>query len=218
MGAAGSPSHPPTDPRFALPKGARASAPPVTQTALPRSPPSDLPVRSRPVAAPEDLVRYGPGIPAAPSGARVEPAAARAWRGGPPEPAHRRTWVGLVLGSALTVILLAASGVLFYVRFHHPPLQVTRVAIVHSGRAGCTVAVGPPDQHQRGFWDAHLSMAVPRRVATDAALLVSAGQHSVNVQVTVEGSGNGTALQRVWLRVLHPDRRIASKDILVRCQ
>jgi hypothetical protein len=212
--AVGLPSYPTADARFALPKGARAPAQSVTQTALPRVPPPGVPVRPRPVAAPEDLVRYGPGVHAAP----VEPAAARVWRGGPAAPADRRVRVRQVLGSALAVILLATSGVVFYLRFHHPPLQVTRVAIVHSGPTGCTVAVAGQISTSGAAGLITYQWLFPVGSPLTRHQSVSAGQHSVNVQVTVEGSGNGTALQRVWLRVLHPGRRIASKDILVRCQ
>ena len=115
------------------------------------------------------------------------------------------------------VILLAASGVLFYVRFHHPPLQVTRVAIVRSGRAGCTVTVAGQISTNGAAGMITYQWLFPVGSPLTRHQSVSAGQHSVNVQVTVEGSGNGTASQRVWLQVLHPDRRIASKDILVRC-
>jgi len=217
-GAAAPQSDSTIDARFALPKRARASVQPETQTVLPRVPPANVPVRPRTVAAPEDLVRYGPGVPAAPSGARVQLTAERAFRGGPPSSGHRRARVGLVLGSALAVILLAASGVLFYVRFHHPPLQVTRVAIVHSGRAaGCTVAVAGQISTNGTAGMITYQWLFPVGPPLTRHQSVRADQRSVNVQVTVEGSGNGVASQRVWLQVLHPGRRIASKDILVTC-
>lgn len=217
-GAAGPPPHPSTDARFALPKGARASAQPETQTALPRLPPPGVPARPRTVAAPRDLVRYGPGVHAAPSGGQVELTAARAWPGGPPAPSHRRARVRQALGIALALMLLAASGVLFYLRFHHAPLQVNHVAIVGSGRTGCTVAV----VGQIGTDGASGTVTYRWLFPVGAPLAlhqpVSAGQHAVDVRVSVEGSGHGVALQRIWLQVLGPGRRSASKDILVRCQ
>jgi len=216
--AAGPSPHPRTDVRFALPKGARAPSQPVTQTALRRSPPPDVPNRPRMVAAPEDLVRYGPGVPAAPPGARVEPTAARASRGAPPAPAHRRTRVRQVLGAALAVILLALSGVLFYQRFHHVPLQVTHVAIVGSGGAGCTVAVAGQISTNGASGMITYQWLFPVGPPVTRQQSVSANQHLVNVQVTVEGSGNGLALQRVWLQVLNPGRLTAWKDIVVRCR
>jgi hypothetical protein len=216
--AAGSPAHPVTDARFALPKGARAPSQPGTQTALPRLPPPDVPNRPRMVAAPEDLVRYGPGVPPAPPGVRVEPSAARASHGGPPAPAHRRARVRRVLGAALAVILLAASGVVFYLRFHHPPLQVTSVAIVGSGSAACAVAVAGQIGTNGASGVITYQWLFPAGTPLTRHQSVSAGQHSVNVQVTVEGNGHGMASQRVLLQVLHPGQLAALQNIVVRCQ
>jgi hypothetical protein len=122
-----------------------------------------------------------------------------------------------VLGAALAVILLAASGVVFYLRFHHPPLQVTRVAIVRSGHAACTVAVAGRISTNGTAGMITYQWLFPVGPSLTRQQSVSAGQHSVNAQVKVEGSGNGMALQRVWLQVLQPGRRAASKDILIRC-
>jgi hypothetical protein len=126
--------------------------------------------------------------------------------------------MGQILGFALAVVLLAASGVLFYLRFHHPPLQVTHVAIVRSGHEGCTVAVAGQISTNGTAGMITYQWLFPVGSPLTQHQSVPAGQHSVNVQVTVQGSGNGTALQRVWLRVIRPDRRITSKDILVKCQ
>ncbi len=219
--AAGPPSQPPTDAtnaRFALPKGARAPAQPVTQTALPRRSLPDAPNLPRMVAAPEDLVRYGPGVPAAAPGARVGPMAARASRGGPAAPADRHARVRRILGAALAVILLAASGVVFYLRFHHPPFQVTRVAIVRSGHARCTVALAGQISTNGAAGTMTYRWLFPVGAPLARHQSVSAGQHAVNVRVTVEGSGHGVALQRVWLQVLRPGRRAASNDVLVSCR
>jgi hypothetical protein len=113
--------------------------------------------------------------------------------------------------------LLAASGVLLYLRFHHVPLQVTGVAIARSGGAACRVTVtgqittnGGP-----GTVTYQWLFATGRPVALHQS--VSAGQSTVDVQVTVDGSGHGMAPQRVWLQVIRPDRRTASEYILVRC-
>lgn len=222
---AGPSSQPATDARFALPKGAaalsqpaRAPSQPETQTALRRSPSPDVPNRPRMVPAPEDLVRYGPGVPAAPPGARLGPTAAQASRGAYPAPAHRRILVRQVFGAALAVILLAAGGVVLYLRFHHPPLQVTRVAIVRSGQAGCRVAVAGQINTTGTAGTITYQWLFPTGSPLTRYQPVSAGQHSVNVQVTVEGSGKGMASQRVLLQVLQPGRRSASKDIVVHCQ
>lgn len=215
--AAGPLPHPPTETGLTPPNGGMASVQPVTQTALPRLPPADPAVRPRLVAAPEDLVRYGPGVPAAPPAARAEPTAARAWHGEPPAPARRHARVRQVLGAALAVILLAASGVLFYLRFHHSPFQVTRVAIVAAGRAGCAVAVAGQISTNGASGTATYQWLFPIGPPVTLHQPVSAGQRAVNVKVTVEGSGNGVALQTVRLQVLHPGRRAVSKNVLVRC-
>lgn len=217
-GAARLPPHPATEVGFTLPNGAMAPVQPVTQSALPRPRPADVPGQPRMVAAPQDLVRYGPGVPAAPPGARpAELTGARAWRGAPSAPAPRRARVRQILGYALTVILLAASGVLFYLRFHHPPLQVTRVAIVRSGGSACAVTVAGQISTNGAAGTVIYRWLFPVGAPLTLHQPVSAGQHAVNVQVTVEGGGRGMASQLVWLQVLRPGRRAASKDVLVRC-
>lgn len=215
--AAGPSAQPRTDARFALPIGARAPSQPETHTALPRVPAPVLPDRPRVLAAPEDLVRYGPGVPAAPPGARAEPVAARAWQSGPTAPAHRRARVRQILGAALAVILLAACGIVFYLRFHHPALQVTRAAIVRSGHAGCAVAVAGRISTNGASGMITYQWLFPAGTSLTRRQLVSAGQRSVNVQVTVEGNGHGLASQRVLLQVLYPGWRTASRRILVSC-
>ena len=75
---------------------------------------------------PPEIVSYGPGVPAVPPAGRAELTAEHVWRNtrpaGPSRPFAR---LARISGWALTVILLAASGVLLYLRFHHVPFQVT---------------------------------------------------------------------------------------------
>jgi hypothetical protein len=215
--AAELPSHPPTEVGLTLPNRAMAPVQPVTESALPRARPAGAPVQPLIVPAPENLVRYGPGVPAATPGARVELTAERAWRDGPPAPARRRPRLRQVLGSVLTVILLAVSGVLFYLRFHNPPLHVTGAAIVRSGRAGCRVTVTGQISTNGGPGAVTYQWLFPIGPPLTLHQSVSAGQRAVNVQVTVDGSGHGKASQLVWLQVLRPDRRTASKSVLVSC-
>ena len=80
-----------------------------------------------PRALPPSLVRYGPGVPAAPPAGRAGLTAEHVWRDPRPAGPSRRL-ARLRHGSsglALTAALLAASGVLLYLRFHHAPFQVT---------------------------------------------------------------------------------------------
>ena len=44
-----------------------------------------------------------------------------------------------------------------------------------------------------------------------------AGQHAVYVTVAVQGSGHGSASQKVTLQLLGPDRGSASADVVVSC-
>src|SRR6185312_4789129 len=73
-------------------------------------------------------------------------AAERIWRSGhadqPARRPHRRPprRPGRA-GAALTVILLAASAVVLFLRFHHAPFHVTGVAIAPPTRNGCGVDV-----------------------------------------------------------------------------
>ena len=76
-----------------------------------------------PSPAAADVVRYGPGVPAAAVADRAELTAERAWRGGTQrDPPDARAGFGC-WSAALTVILLAASGVVLYLRFNHAPFQ-----------------------------------------------------------------------------------------------
>jgi hypothetical protein len=114
--------------------------------------------------------------------------------------------------------LLAASGVLFYLRFHHVPLQDTGVAIVGSGSPGCRVTVTGQITTNGGPGTLTYQWLFPTGPPSTLHQSVSAGQSTVDVQAKVIGSGHGTAPQRVWLRVLEPVRRTASEDILIRCR
>lgn len=214
--AAALPSHPITEVVVPQPNDAAAPAEPVTESTLPRSRPADVPVQPPVAAAPGDLVRYGPGVPAAPPAARVELTAERVWRGSP-GPRRRRARLRQVLGSALTVILLAASGVLFYLRFHHVPLHVTRVAIVRSGGAACRLTVTGQISTNGRPGTVTYQWLFPTGPPQTLHQSVSPGQSTVDVQVMADGSGHGMASQLVWLQVLGPDRRTASEYILVSC-
>lgn len=104
--------------------------------AVPSGQVTQLPERARPPGQPPEIVRYGPGVPAAPPAGQAELTAERAWRvSGPGKPSGRRARLGLLFGWALTAILLAAAGVLLYLRFHHAPFRVTGVAITQQTRS-----------------------------------------------------------------------------------
>jgi hypothetical protein len=193
--AAGLPSHPPTE--------------------VP-SQPAGAPVAPLVAAVPGDVVRYGPGVSAAPA-ASAGLTAERIWRDGPPPKRRRRSRVLQFLGYALTVILLAASGVLFYLRFHHTPLHVTRITIVHSGSAACSVNVTGQISTNGGAGTVTYQWLFPIGPPRRLQQSVSAGQSVVHVQLNLNGVGHGVASQRISLQVLSPDQGIVSQDVLVSC-
>jgi len=174
-------------------------------------------------AAPGGLTRYGPGVPATPA-ASAPHAAERIWRSGhadqPPRRPHRRP--GRLrgrAGGALTVILLAASAVVLFMRFHHAPFHVTGVAIAPPTRNGCGVDV-TAEISTNGVagtvsyqWLFRPAGQAPQPLSKP----VAAGQDAAYVTVAVQGNGHGTASRTVTLQVLGPDVRSASIPVTLRC-
>jgi hypothetical protein len=214
---------PPTEIRPPAPE-VRAPAPPrqvgdawAATDASPRRPRQP---EIRPFQPPTGIVRYGPGVPAGPSAQQPGLPAERVWRTGQPElPGRRRPRLGRLIGSALTVILLAASGIVFYLRFHHPPFHVTGVAISQRTRTGCGVdvtgriatngAAGTVSYQ----WLFQPGLGPPQPLSQS----VIAGQRAVYVTVAVAGSGHGRASQTVTLQVLGPDQMNAATAVVVSC-
>ena len=169
---------------------------------------------------PPEIVRYGPGVPAVPPAGRAGLTAEHVWRNtrpaGPSRPLAR---LARISGWALTVILLAASGVLLYLRFHHVPLQVSRVAITQQTANGCSVDVTGriTTNGSAGTvsyqWLVRPGLQPPQPLSQS----VVAGQHAAYVTVAVEGQGRGSASQTVILQVLSPDPGAASAAVAVRC-
>jgi hypothetical protein len=200
------PSHPPTE---------GVPSHPQTDDARP-SPPT----QAQPPGRPAEVVRYGPGVPLPPSADQAGLTAEWVWRAGqPPGPRiGSRRWRRLV-GSALTVVLLAASGVVLYLRFHHAPFQVTGVVISQQARAGCAVNVtglistnGSPGTVSYQ-WLVFPGRQPPRPLNQS----VTAGQQALYTTVAVEGSGHGSASRTVMLQVLGPDPRSVSATVFIRC-
>lgn len=169
---------------------------------------------------PPGLLRYGPGVPAAPPGSRVELTAEHVWHAdGPGRPPRRRSRLGRVIGGTLTFVLLAASGVLLYLRFHHAPFHVTGIAITQQVHNGCAVDVTGQITTNGSAgtvsyqWLIEPSRQPPQPLSQSAL----AGQHAVYVTVAVNGTGHGSASQTVVLQVLGPDTRTVSAQVTVRC-
>jgi len=182
--------------------------------------PADQPTQDGRAEPAREYQRYGPGVPAAaPSGPASE-TAERIWRTGrPDQPARRRRrWRGLI-GTALTVILLAASAVVLYLRFHHAPFHVTGVAITHRTQTTCGVDVtGQISTNGAAGTVAYQWLFQPdRRSPQPLSQSVVAGQDVVYVTVAVQGSGHGNASRTVTLQILGPDRRATSTKVILQC-
>ena len=110
-----------------------------------RHPPEDEPARASTETAGgasqhavAGVVRYGPGVPGNLPAGRPELTAAHGWGAAADrKPRPRRPGLRRLSGMAVTVALLAASGVLLYQRLHHAPFHVTGAAITQQARNGC---------------------------------------------------------------------------------
>src|SRR5690349_7216176 len=181
---------------------------------------SSTPTRPRP-AAPGGFTRYGPGVPATPASAPH--AAERIWRSGHADQPRRQPrrpgrWRGRA-GAALTVILLAASAVVLFMRFHHAPFHVTGVAIAPPTRNGCGVDVTAEisTNGAAGTVSYQWLFRPEGQAPQPLSKPVAAGQNAVYVTVAVQGNGHGTASRTVTLQVLGPDVRSASIPVTLRC-
>ena len=162
-------------------------------------------------------MRYGPGVPAA---ARAGRMAERAWRtGATATPARRPRRLRWLLGSALTVILLAASGVVLYLHFRHAPFHVTGVAITQQTRTMCGVDVTGriSTNGAAGTVSYQWRIKPDRQPPQPQNWSVIAGQHAAYVTAALSGSGGGRASETVTLQVLGPETGEASTIVVVGC-
>jgi len=120
---------------------------------------------------------------------------------------------------ALTVLLLAAAGVVLYLRLHHAPLQVTGVAITQQVTRGCTVDVtGRIATNGSSGTVSYQWLFQPQSQAPQPmSQSVTAGVDAVYVTVAVEGTSPGSAAQDVTLQVLGPGTGSASAHVVVSC-
>jgi hypothetical protein len=175
------------------------------------------PTEGAPSGRPTDVMRYGPGVPASPPASQAGLTAELIWRTGrPPKPPRRPR---RLLGAALTVILLAASGVLLYLRFHHAPFHVTGAAIAKQTRTGCGVDVTGriTTDGSAGTVSYQWLFRPGRPQPQPLNQSVISGQRAVYVTVAIEGSGHGSASQTITLQVLGPDPRAASTAVTISC-
>jgi hypothetical protein len=205
--------HPPT--QVAAAPGPPAQGPPA-------HPPTELADNVAPPSPVAGIVRYGPGVPVELPVSRGGRTAEHVWRGNsppPPSPSPRSARLRRLGGSALTAILLIASGVVLFLRFYHPPLHVTGAAITQRTLTGCRIDVtGRVTTNGASGTVTYRWLFEPgRRQATTLNQSVTSGQHAVGVTVAVDGSGQGSASQTAILQVLGPDRRTASARVALTC-
>lgn len=187
-----------------------------TVVAAPLAPPGAEATRQN-----QDIVRYGPGVPATPPPGRAELTAERAWHGtaSARPPTRRRERRRRLASVALTIALLAASAVVLYLRFHHPPFHVTGVAITHQARNGCVVDVTGriSTNGSAGTVSYQWLFGSGQQSPQPLNQSVATGEHAVYVTVSLEGSGRGSASQNLTLQVLGPDFRAASAVAVISC-
>ena len=198
----------------------RTPGPPWPGRPTPRTGrPADRPAQARRANPAPELTRYGPGVPATPPNDAAQ-TADRIWRTGRrDEPSRRpRRWRGLA-SVALSVILLAASAVVLYLRFHHTSFHVTGVAITQRTQSGCGVNVtGQISTNGAAGRVTYQWLFGPDQQAPQPlSQSVVAGQNTVYVTVAAQGSGHGSASRAVTLQILAPDRRATSTSVVLRC-
>ena len=121
--------------------------------------------------------------------------------------------------SALTVILLAASAVVLYLRYHHTPFHVTGVAITQQTQSRCGVKLTGQIRTNGAAgtvsyqWLFQPGQQTPQPLSQS----VSAGRNTVDVTVAVQGSGRGSASRTVTLQILDPDSQADSTSVVLRC-
>jgi len=198
----------PRDQATAMPAG--PFAPPVPPTNFDPGPPA-------PASAPSpEVMRYGPGVP--PSQASVS--AEQVWRTGQmPTPPKRPVRLRALASLALTVILLAAAGVLLFLRFHHSPFKVSGVPTFSTTKNGCTVNVTGqiPTNGSSGTISYQWVFTPQQGAPQPLSQSVVSGQHDVFVTVAVQGQGHGTASEKVTLQILGPNQESASTVLKVSC-
>jgi hypothetical protein len=178
----------------------------------PPPPPPSPPVSQRA----SELMRYGPGVPPSQAGVSAE----QVWRTGQmPTPPRRPVRVRRLASLALTVLLLAAAGVLLFLRFHHAPFHVTGTPALSSAQNGCAVNVTGrvPTNGASGTISYQWVFTPQQGAPQPLSQSVVSGQHDVFVTVAVQGQGHGTATEQVTLQILGPNQESASTVVKVSC-
>jgi hypothetical protein len=199
----------PVGPPAAQPWPAPAPAP----GSAPDYPPPQAPPASQRAS---ELMRYGPGVPPSQAGVSAE----QVWRTGQmPAPPRRPVRVRRLASVGLTVLLLAAAGILLFLRFHHSPFHVTAAPTLSSAQNGCTVNVTGKIPTNGASGTIHYQWVFTPQQGAPQPLSQSvvSGQNDVFVTVAVQGQGHGTATEQVTLQILGPNQETASSVVKVSC-
>ncbi len=208
------------------PVDAPAHEPPTNAPPYQPPPPYQAPGSVAPYQAPgsggsSDVVRYGPGVPAAAAPSQAGVTAEQVWRTGRlPEAPRRKGRMRRTLGSALTVVLLIAAGVVLYLRFHHAAFSVSGARITSVAKTGgCGVDVTGRIDTNGSAGTVSYEWAFQPQVQAPQPLSESvvSGQHSIYVTVAVQGTGHGSTSQKVTLEVLGPDTASATRTVAFSC-
>ena len=163
-----------------------------------------------------ELMRYGPGVPPSQAGMSAE----QVWRTGQmPDPPRRPVRRRRLASLALTVLLLAAAGVLLFTRFHHGAFHVTGVKIISQTTNGCTVNVTGQiaTNGQPGTLSYQWVFTPQQEAPQPLSESVPSGQHDAFVTVAVQGQGHGTTTQKVTLQVVGPNQGSDSTVVKISC-
>jgi hypothetical protein len=168
---------------------------------------------------PQQVVRFGPGVPAPGRVNQPLPTPGEVLRTRlPSEPGRPHPWRRFA-GVALSGALLVASGVVIFARLYHPAFGVTGVAITDEVKAGCTETVTGLVSTTGGAgtvsyqWVFTPQFAAPQPLSES----VASGQTAVYVSAKVEGQGQGSVAQTVTLQVLGTEPGSASAHVTLSC-
>jgi hypothetical protein len=171
------------------------------------------------VGDPQQVIRHGPGVPAAGQATQAAPTAEQVWRTALPNEPRRPRRLRRLAGPVLSIALLAASGAVIYLRLHHGPFGVTGVAITAQVKHGCTQDVtGRVDTTGAAGTISYRWVFSPQLTAPQPlSQPVTAGQTALYVTAAVEGQGHGSLTQTVTLQVLGPGHGSASAHVVLSC-
>jgi hypothetical protein len=164
-------------------------------------------------------VRYGPGVPGAVPAGQAGVSAEEVWRTGLPGPSASPGRWRRRAGAALTAALLAACGVVIFLRLHHAPFSVTGVKITAREKNGCAVDVTGRISTSGGAGTVSYQWVLTPQAAAPHPLSqsVTAGQTAVFVTISDQGTGHGQQAQQVTLQVLSPGQGRATTHVVISC-